>query len=149
MLSPVGYDAAPTPPPQPSPSAFTSQRSPTATTYGYRQPQQQNFFGSGPGSAPLLAPASSVSRQQISLSRQEPDFSNPKSPVSNSKSPISPGGRLGSPGQGKKGSPGPAPALAPAGSLQVDIHSKAKPYANANGQAKSSKVADDDLAVTR
>ena len=35
MLSPVSMDA-PTPPPQPSPSAF-SQRSPTSVTYGYRQ----------------------------------------------------------------------------------------------------------------
>ncbi|XP_050393870.1 uncharacterized protein LOC126811885 [Patella vulgata] len=40
MLSPVGYDA-PTPPPQPSPSAFNQSRFP-ATQFGYRQQQQQS-----------------------------------------------------------------------------------------------------------
>lgn len=151
MLSPVSCDAAPTPPPQPSPSAFASHQSPTAP-YGYRQPHQQTFFGSG--SAPLLAPASSVSRQNISLSRQDPDLSSPRSPIanaksltSNSRSPISPGGKLGSPRQGKRVSPGQSPALGPSPSLQVDIKAKAKPYAN--GQAKGSTVPDDDLAVTR
>ena len=135
MLSPVGYDPAPTPPPQPSPSAFTSQRSPSAP-YGFRQPQQPGF---SPSSAPLLAPATSVSRQQISLSRQEQDLA---------RSPMSPG-RLGSPGQGKATSPGlsPGPSAAPLSKLQVDIHSKAKPFAN--GQPPASKVMDDDLALTR
>ncbi|KAK7111251.1 hypothetical protein V1264_010918 [Littorina saxatilis] len=157
MLSPVGYDAAPTPPPQPSPSALAAHRSPSGP-YGYRQQGPGGHFfptdpgsGSGSGSAPLLAPAPSVSRQQINLSRTEPDFSNPRSPVSSArsptKSPISPGARLGSPLQGKRASPGPTPSFGPAPSLSVDIHSKAKPYTN--GQARPGKVADDDLAVTR
>lgn len=130
MLSPVSFDAAPTPPPQPSPSAFTSQRSPTAP-YGYRHP------GYGPpSSAPLLAPVPSVARSQISLqSRQsENEVTSPKSPISPLGRGISPGRRL----------PGGHHSQ-PSGKLHVDIQSKAY----TNGRPANNKVADDDLALTR
>lgn len=148
MLSPVGYDAAPTPPPQPSPSAFANSRSPG---YGYnRNPQQQGFFRSD--SHPSSAP---VSRQQINLSRQDQDMMSPKSPASNPKSPLnharSPLANAKSPspaGGGRMGNGPAAGSFSATGPLHVDIHSKAKPYAN--GQTRTAgRVADDDLALTR
>ncbi|XP_076458554.1 LOW QUALITY PROTEIN: uncharacterized protein LOC143292252 [Babylonia areolata] len=136
MLSPVGYDAAPTPPPQPSPSALTAQRSP----YGYPQPGYSPFGGSGS----LLTPATSMPRQ--GPSRQDQDFGGgPRSPISNPKSPVSPGRPMGSPG--RRPSPGPSPGSM--SKLQVDIQSTAKPLPNGPPASSAPKVMDDDLALTR
>ena len=115
MLSPVGYDAAPTPPPQPSPSAFNR---PPGYTYGRqnsqpdmygRQNSQPDMYGrqnSHPGNghdpffgssqlAPKLhaAPGGTLPRQHL---RQEPEFS-PKSPASvgSGRSPLSPASSAG------------------------------------------------------
>ncbi|XP_067672543.1 uncharacterized protein [Haliotis asinina] len=96
MLSPVSYDAAPTPPPQPSPSAF-AQRSPTLS-YGYRQPSPGGPRSQSSQLSPMLdqdfrsLPRSvqqspTIGRKQVSPSSTIPRYGAPsqsdRNPLSN------------------------------------------------------------------
>ncbi|XP_048256915.1 sorbin and SH3 domain-containing protein 1-like isoform X38 [Haliotis rufescens] len=96
MLSPVSYDAAPTPPPQPSPSAF-AQRSPTLS-YGYRQPSPGGPRSQSSQLSPMLdqdfrsLPRSvqqspTIGRKQVSPSSTMPRYGAPsqsdRNPLSN------------------------------------------------------------------
>ncbi|KAH9502336.1 hypothetical protein Btru_073485 [Bulinus truncatus] len=119
MLSPVSMEA-PTPPPQPSPSAF-AQRSPGNQSYSFRQPPsgQSRFMYDSQPQADVRSPEFSVYGQKGVLSP--------------------PTGRKSFANTLDRSRASENVAAAPSTSLNFDLSSK----------TKYNKVADDDLALQR
>uniref|UniRef100_A0A0B7A9T0 Sorbin and SH3 domain-containing protein 1 n=1 Tax=Arion vulgaris TaxID=1028688 RepID=A0A0B7A9T0_9EUPU len=121
MLSPVNMEA-PTPPPQPSPSAF-AQRSPGTSAYGYRQPQPSRFQYEPPPPA---------------------EYKSPELTIHGSKGVLSPAAvRKGLGGTLDRSKP--EPALTPSSRINYEMSSPA----NTLYSKPRSKVSDDDLALQR
>lgn len=123
MLSPVSMEA-PTPPPQPSPSAFP-QRSPGISAYGYRQPGR--FLQESP---PLT------------------EYKSPEFTVYGQKGVLSPTSTPRGSDFTWERSKFPEPAAAspmPSSKLNFEISS----LASSAPSKPRSKVSDDDLALQR
>ncbi|CAL1546145.1 unnamed protein product [Lymnaea stagnalis] len=122
MLSPVSMEA-PTPPPQPSPSAF-AQRSPGTQAYGYKQPPGLNRF---------------------QYDSQSPaDLKSPEFTVYGQKGVLSPqAARRGFGGTLDRSRPSETISAPPVPNLNFEVSSIAA------NKPRSNKVADDDLALQR
>ncbi|XP_012936388.1 uncharacterized protein LOC101862791 [Aplysia californica] len=129
MLSPVSMEA-PTPPPQPSPSAFAS-RSPGDPSYGY--PPSQASSGQH-----RFQYDSQPQPQEITIYGSQKNTLSPQTARKGFQ-----GGPLD---RLKPAEPVSAPTMP---KMNIEMSSKANPAANNMGTTSSSKVKDDDLALTR